>query len=200
MNIDGQNSNTVRTFHPQTIWRVHVSVGHFLSGFQVHLLERRGTSSRGGSGRNSESSGGEQQCKWWQLQRQRQWQQQWWQWQCHVLARENKTIKCRQGKQVMFLITTYAARTIAVHRRTQVPSLSCIQGTDDGARHFHPACSARGPLLLFCIVSRPHLQASQFFCKFYTLSIGSKQKGPAEQVAPRVSSLKICRFLCAFSL
>ena len=31
--------------------------------------------------------------------------------------------------------------------------------------------------------------------------IGSKQKGPAEEVAPRVSSLKICRFrVCVFPL
>ena len=36
---------------------------------------------------------------------------------------------------------------------------------------------------------------------FQCQMLGSKQKGPAEQVAPRVSSLKICRFwLCVFPL
>ena len=37
--------------------------------------------------------------------------------------------------------------------------------------------------------------------RFAEYQIGSKQKGPAEQVAPRVSSLKICRFrVCVFPI
>ena len=33
-----------------------------------------------------------------------------------------------------------------------------------------------------------------FFFRVPIFSLGSKQKGPAEQVAPRVSSLKFCSF------
>ena len=57
--------------------------------------------------------------------------------------------------------------------------------------------NSTGPESVVFCYRRSFLLSVPFSC----FSFGSKQKGPAEQVAPRVSSLKLCRFwVCVFPI